>query len=264
MAWAVDTNNEEIRWNHLKGDALLVNYDAPGAWEYNAYAFQIQSVAHGEPSGTPGELRLDGTEYAACFDYLMLDFYASGADALTGGPDVEIEVDTDLTLLPMLIDLRQDGEGDLVTKAKFDIWNQNEVKFSGTERCVYCWDQTLLSMYEIPNHFLRQHLQTNKGKARIDGMASIVCGDLEQPPGGRSMLSVDAPLLGVAAKVLDFYTSLVPDRGYAGMTLVGMGEQPGVLRYDLLAPPPEQPLVEPPAEAQAAPARAAESVSMDR
>ena len=63
-------------------------------------------------------------------------------------------LDTDLTLLPMLIDLRQDSEGPVTTKAHSDIWNQNEDGLSGTTRCITCWDQTLLSAYELPNHFM--------------------------------------------------------------------------------------------------------------
>jgi len=66
-------------------------------------------------------------------------------------------------------------EGPVTTKASFSIWNQNEVKFSGTHRCITCWDQTLLRDYDIPNHFLRDNLQTDKGKARIDGLASQLC-----------------------------------------------------------------------------------------
>ena len=229
LAWAVDANGEEIRWNHLKGDALLINYMDAAAWEYNAYAFQIQAVAHGAPSGTPGQLYLDGTEYDYCYDQLLMDFYAVGSDGLNYNGHT-IDVDVDLTLLPMLIDLRQDGEGGITTKAKFDIWNQNEVKFSGTERCIYCWDQTLLSMYETPNHFLRQHLQTNKGKARIDGMASIVCDD-------GFVISQNAPLLGVRAMILDFAAGA--DSAMAGINLVGMGYESGLVQYDLLAPPPE-------------------------
>ena len=248
VAWAVDAHGEEMRWNHLTGDALVVDYGGTGAWAYNAWAFGALNVDHGQPTGTPGELWLDGVEYESCFDYVVLDFYATGASALTGGPDVEVAVDTDLTLLPMLVDVRQDGMGGFTTKAKFDIWNQNEVKFSGTERCITCWDQALLGQYELPNHFLRAHLQTNKGKARIDGMASIVC-DEYGPQGQPILLSVDAPLLGVAAKVLDFYTSLAPDRGYAGLTLVGTGDEVGVLRYDVLSPPPEQSPAAPSAEA---------------
>ncbi len=108
-----------------------------------------------------------------------------------------------------------------VTKAKFDIWNQNEVRFSGTERCVISWDQELLSTYTgagIPNNFVRPVLQTEKGRARIDGIESPdVCG----------VESVPAPLLGVAAKVVSFGRELE----LAGNSLVGNGAESGFIKY---------------------------------
>ncbi|HNQ23738.1 MAG TPA: hypothetical protein PKK06_11645 [Phycisphaerae bacterium] len=227
VGWAVNFLGEKIRWNHLKGDALILNYDECAAWEVNAWAFQTTAVAHGSPvPGDPEVLSLDGFEYDACPTQLMLDFYAVGANALDSGTHV-VDIDTDLTLLPMIIDLRQETTGPTVTKAKFDIWNQNEVKFSNTERCITHWDQQLLSRYSAPNHFLRPHLQTNKGKARIDGLASAtVCG----------AASIPSPLLGVAAKLLTFGGV---DVEIAGVNLVGMGEEAGCIRYDPEVPPPE-------------------------
>ncbi|MBU0717592.1 MAG: hypothetical protein KJ749_05025, partial [Planctomycetes bacterium] len=237
LAWAVDATGVEIRHNHLKGDALLVDYRNGSAWEYNAYAFSANAGTQGMPTGTPGELNLDGVEYDYCFESLLLDFYADGSTPFgsaffgggTAGGAPPITVFTDLTLVPMLIDLRQDGDGLVTTKAKFDIWNMNEWKFSGTERCIECWDQKFLGLYDPPNHFLRRNLQTDKGKARIIGMQSSVC------PG-----SVDTPLLGVAMKMLRFgYKSQV---GQAGMHLFGMGEdRSAVITADLIGgPPPER------------------------
>jgi len=111
-----------------------------------------------------------------------------------------------------------------VTKVMFDIWNQNEVHFSGTEKCISSWDESLLSEYSIINHFLIEHLQTNKGQARIQGVASdVVCGPEAE--------SIDAPLLGVAVKMIDFDETLnanVGDTdGMAGMPLVGTGTEEG-------------------------------------
>ena len=245
LAWAVNANGEEIRWNHLKGDAMIIHFNEAAAWEYNAWTFQSNAVAHGAPLLPPyGQLDLDGIEYERVFDMLLMDFYAVGGEAFAYDPAIPgvptITPDVDLTLLPMIIDLRQDGQGPVTTKAKFDIWNQNEVKFSGTERCINCWDQALLSMYDVPNHFLRQHLQTNKGKARIDGMASIVCDEYDGM-GSPVVISEDAPLLAVRAMILDFDGGA--DMAMAGINLVGMGEEPevsaGVIMSDVIAPPPE-------------------------
>jgi hypothetical protein len=105
-----------------------------------------------------------------------------------------------------------------LVKAMFDIWNENEIGFSGTERCIWSWDDRTLSSYTfdngMPNHFLRQNLQTNRGYARIDGVNSdVVCG----PD------SVPAPLLGVKAD----YLEIDAYKAIAGKALHGSGRQPG-------------------------------------
>jgi uncharacterized protein YegL len=245
VLWAVDASGNEIRWNHLSGKAVTVNYDLGAAWEYNAYAFQTvdPNVAHGANLPSPGFLFLNGQEYASSFDLLLLDFYATGADVFNTGAGATL-VDTDLTLLPMWIDLRQETFGPATTKANFTVWNQNEFKLTGLDHCVTCWDQALFSNYEIPNHLLRINLQTNKGKARIDGLESQVCdidavggdGPLGSNPDDR--ISEVASLLGVAAKQLTFAGGAT-DR--AGMNLVGMGTQSGLITADILGtPPPER------------------------
>jgi hypothetical protein len=250
LAWAVDNEGNPIRWNHLKGDALLVNYRNMSAWEYNAYAFQVHSVLHEQlvpmpvplPDETPwAELKLDGTDYDACFDELLLDFYSPYSYALTsadcdGKPmdqcDHKVQVFTDLTLMPALIDLRQDGDGPVTTKAKFVICDENETCLSNTTRCITCWDQEWLRKYDPPNHFV--NMQTDKGKARIDGVASGWCDD--------GVVSEDAPLLGVAMKMLVFTDRYDSKRGMAqaGMNLVGMGTEDGVIKADLEHKPPDE------------------------
>ncbi|MCH7476196.1 MAG: hypothetical protein IIA27_16215 [Gemmatimonadetes bacterium] len=288
-AWAVNNAGEEIRWNHLKGDAVIVNYPATSAWEYNAYSFTTSCVDHGDepldctlfdPAGVcctaeviPGRLDMDAFQYAFNFDKLLLDFYASGSRALSDG-GATVQIDTDLTLYPVSADLRQDTRGPVHTKALFDIWNQNEIGFSGTHRCIWCWDQTLLSKYtEIANHFLRGNLQTDKGKARIDGESSNVCEanpgrcdafrecltrGIDSVAGGRpdgddfffcrhehfdqDGLDFDCtrndPLLGVSAKILMF-SGTASGRAYAGSPLVGQGEEDARILYDIIEPPDE-------------------------
>ena len=208
VAYAVDNFGHELTWNHLSGGATIVDYRYRAAWEYHAYAFQATCRDQGEEPldctrfndhGTcceanviPGRLDVDGFQYDIAFERLLLDFFTVGSEALSAGAS-SVMLDTDLTLLPLWIDLRQDSEGPVTTKAHFDIWNQNEEGFSGTTRCVTCWDQTLLSNYGPPNHLLISTIHTDRGKARIDGAASSGCPD-----------SVDSPLLGVAAKILAF------------------------------------------------------------
>ncbi len=254
-AWAVDEQGREIRWNHLKGDAVLVNYKDTAAWEYQAWSLQALRGASDELpgkrtdrcvisgvecdtaadcplvercSGSAGDLQADGNEYDIAFDKLLLDFYATGSDAFSRG-GVTVQVDTDLTLHAVSADLRQETGGPVTTKANFYIWNMNEVQFSGTHRCITCWDQTLLSNYTrqgIANHFMRHNLHTDKGKARINGIWSpSVC------PG-----SEDVAILGVAAKILQF-SGATDGVAYAGMNLVGSGEQSASIQYDVIPPP---------------------------
>jgi hypothetical protein len=227
IAFAVDNFGHEISWNHLSGAVDIVNYADRSAWEYNAYAFQAINPSLGAPTdGQPGCLHLDGVEYDYSFDKLLFDFYAVGSQAFSQG-GFFVMLDTDLTLYPVSVDLRQDNEGPVTTKAKFDIWNQNEDGFSGTTRCITCWDQTLLSNYGPPNHFLIGNLQTNKGKARIDGITSPdVCGPY----------SVNAAILGVADKILAF-SGGGTGRTDAGMTLVGQGQESAQILRDIIAPP---------------------------
>ncbi len=184
---------------------------------------------------------------------MLLDFYASGFnafDCIAGfdglGEPVGCtavgsltQLDTDLSLLPILQDLRQNNIGPVHTKASFDIWNQNEDFFSGTDRCIVCWDQFLLSNLDLPNHFLFDvfTLQTRTGKARIHGIASptvcdeTLCGEDGEPP-----CSEDAPLLGVSNKLITF-SSVVPSLDYAAGILRGQGLERGYVYADVPAPP---------------------------
>ncbi|MCH9035138.1 MAG: hypothetical protein IID42_11670, partial [Planctomycetes bacterium] len=250
-------------WNHLKGDAVLVNYLNGTAWEYNAWSFQARSGVHGQRTGGAGFINLDGVEFDAPYASLLLDFYATGSTVLSGGGE-SVMVDTDLTLHAVSADLRQDGCGPVLTKVEAEIWNEFEAKFSGTRRCICCWDQTMLSDWvrsvAIPNHFTRSQLRTDKGKARLDGVASIEC-DYEElcgptafqkrwnncadqsAPGVAGVRlgffdgSEDAAILGLATKFLAFSPS--GDMDTAGMNLVGAGTEEAIIRFDLEQGPSE-------------------------
>jgi len=247
-----------IRWNHLHGDAVVINYENGTAWEYSPWGFQ----AHGQPHGMPmsgGEfLHLDGISYDIPFDTLLLDFYATGATAFSGGEQT-VMTDTDLTVHVVSADLRQDNCGPILTKVEAEIWNEFETKFSGTRRCICCWDQTPLGDWvrsgAIPNHFKRSALRTDKGKARLDGVASIECeykelcgevasrrrrgGDCDPGvvAGAIANESEDAALLGLSTKFLAFTPSGA--LATAGSVLVGAGEEPAVIRLDVQEGPDE-------------------------
>jgi hypothetical protein len=262
ILWAVNNANCQIRWNHLKGEGTIVNYAQGRAWEYNSWNHQAVTGSQGSTVGTCGYINLDGSDYSASFDQLLMNFQAVGSNAFSGPR--QVISDTDLTLHPCNADLRQEGCGPVTTKADFDVWNMNEVKFSETERCITCWDQTLLSNYGTPNNFLLLHLQTAHGKARIDGKESQLCDydadfndgifppvDPCNPTPDESnhpddIVSSAEALLGVVARMLTIDGGA--DYAAAGTNLIGMGfDYNCSVEYDQSAPPPE--LVDPEAEA---------------
>jgi hypothetical protein len=251
IAWAVNADGEEIRWNHLLANGTILHYGNGSAWEYNACAFPVvnPAIANGEQTGDPGVLNLNGVEYAEGFDMLVFNFQAAGSMAwgdptLTHAP-VTVKSDTDLTLHPLDVDLRQNNDGPVTTKADILVWNENEAKMSGNHRCITCWDQALLSLYHLPvtdppaaNTFLRDVLQTDHGKAQIQGVAGTVC-DLDFNPGDglpvgadpRDVVSRTATMLGVAARLLSLDNGA--EHAAAGSSLVGKGFESAVLLYDV-------------------------------
>jgi hypothetical protein len=121
---------------------------------------------------------MNGVEYDWAFDRLLFDFYTVGSFAFSLPPTTTVQLDTDLTLYPVSVNLEKGNSnenGPVFTQAHFDIWNSNEDSQSGVQRCISCWDQTLLSNYSDTNSFLITNLHSDKGKARIDGRQSDDC-----------------------------------------------------------------------------------------
>jgi len=206
--WAVDASGrQQISFNHLYGTARVFYSSPPterAGFEYNAWSFTARGIALGDPVGTAGELDLTGATggYDACPQYSLANFGTTDA--------YQIER---LTLVPCKQDLRQDRTP-TCTKAKFDVWNENETKFTGSYRCIKCWYEGYLSQIDADKigyggvNFTGAGLGGSYlGRYRVQGVASTVCnkkflnpGDpvLKIPPtdkctGGQ----VASPLLGV-------------------------------------------------------------------
>ena len=241
-AFAVDAQGAQINWNHLSGAATRVLYEGNGAEESGAAAFQVVAdVPRGTRVGIPGELRLDGIEYAQAPSHLLYQFAAHGSTSWSTST-VALVHQPELTLQPVSADLRLnsgDNAGPTAVKAQFEVWNENEVKFSGAYRCVTCWDQALVNAYySWVNHFDVMTLQSDFGKARIDGVASPDCEDSVKDP----MLGIGVRYLfdlghqGPAAAVSNLITTASP--------LFGMGYEPALVRFDQIIPPQEAPAPE--------------------
>ncbi len=121
--------------------------------------------------------------------------------------------------------LRPPGDCPRCTSARVAIWNQNEIRFSGTERCVCEWDSTLLTGYGVTaNHFLRTSIQTDRGKSRIDGLFHPNCGS-------GAVASEPLPMLGVASRVLRFPDQSIEE---TSSPIAGVGLEGGIIKHMIL------------------------------
>lgn len=222
LAWAVDAEGREIKWNHLSGGATTIDYELTSAWEYGPYAFAANSLDHGQQTDDrPGQLILNGREYDAPYDVLILTFDAAGASHSTGN-GITVSSDTDLTLHLIEADLRDENFGLVNTLVRYDIWNMNERRFSGTQHPLTCWHQRLFSDLGLPNNFLRSVLQTDRGKTRIHGLPQEDCSPRFLP----------AAVLGVARTKLAF-SGQTSGQESTSETLIGSGCEEAAILYDL-------------------------------
>lgn len=178
--WAVDAGDTtQIVFNHLYGSAMVFDPINSTSFQYHAWSFTTRNA------GTPGSLVLDGaTYYDACPQYLTYNFFSRGSSInLPLGEGDATFLDTSLTLVPCHQDLRQDRHP-TCTKAKFDIWNENEVKYTGVHQCVKCWFEGYLGNIGKNGEglggakFLYRNLHTIVGRFRVQGMASTACKDV--------------------------------------------------------------------------------------
>jgi len=144
VCWAQDEWDAKPRvlgdkgFNHLYGYAML-NGGASNVF-YNAYAFTMKTNAGfvNNIGENQWEIPLDGTHWDWCPQYLITSFlpavYPTGT-VIHGNPD--------LALWPCKQDLRQDREP-TCTKAKFDIWDYNEWKYTGSYQCFKCFFEGFL------------------------------------------------------------------------------------------------------------------------
>jgi hypothetical protein len=239
LAWAINDSGAEISWNHLSGQAMLVDYATSSAWEYAPWAFAAHGVERGQPTlGPAGVMLLNGGEYDLGFGQLLVDFPAVGAQFNAGSYTTQVE-DVELTLHTLTTDLRAQGFGLTTTNGEFVVWNMNEVKLTGLYRLITCWYQTRLSAISVPNHFLLSTLHTDRGKMRIEGLANLNCPNPVLPES----------LLGVVATRIRFGSGAVEE---AGTSVTGMGCEEGAILYDVTGNvPPSKPRG---AEGPAAPA----------
>jgi len=219
--WAVDAEAaNQVKFNYLKGEATIVDgQNLNTAWEYNAWRFAVNNSA-----GTAGDIEMNGVNYDTCPKYLIFDFEAEPNGS--GGYGIN-----DLSLIPCIQNLQQ-GAPSTVTKANFTIWNENEVKFTGTHKCIACVAEFLLADVKISGKipsFTVSRLHTATGRFRVQGVESdSICGNP----------SIATPLLGVINTRLTIDGFTRPD--LVGTNPTTAGEDVGYILWDQGEPTPDK------------------------
>ncbi len=245
LCWAVDTSYyAQIQFNHLYGTAII-QYSAvagfdpspvPSAVSYNAWAFRALKDPGPANGGTAGLLRLDGKSYDACPSYLVAN-YTPGEKLVETLP-----VQAELTLSPCRQDLRKDRTP-TCTRAKFDIWDATNTKYTGAYQCLADWYEGFVekmgndpgqkgpgyggAKFTFGNS---PNLMTAAARFQVRGAKSSVCGSTVGCPAGSQVAS---PFVGLLTYQQQ-YPDSTPDRvPYTGFTLQGAGaDTTGFVRWD--------------------------------
>jgi hypothetical protein len=252
--WAVNfEGTSEINWNHLYGTATVLDYRNLTAYQYNSFNFTARGFpAIGNETGSGGDIVLSGANlaYDACPQYLMFNFfsYAPTKDVGVDGEGQTVRFNkTDLTLVPCKQDLRQDRIP-TCTKAKFDIWNENETKYTGAYQCFKCWFEGYLNEIGTaldPNgkasgiggeKFTYEGLHTMMGRMRVTGVKSTVCNNIF----ATCKEQVNSPLLGITSTQIFFGLGAKSELTAATGVGAGTGEASHIL-WDPSVLPPEAP-----------------------
>jgi len=202
--WAVNGDNAQIRWNHLSGGVIggTGGYAASRALTGN----------NGDTVGEAGTINMDGAQYASPFDSVAYNFVA----------------DEGLLSIELLDrDFADKTDFEANTKIVAEIWNADEVKFSGTSRCVYCRDVSFLEEWSdsAVNFFRRSSLGTDLGKARLSTEANMSCDIDVDEDGFADIITAEhafmaAPLFGNGS-------------------VAGMGSRSATITYELTSEPEE-------------------------
>ena len=81
-----------------------------------------------------------------------------------------------------------------VSMMTVEVWNENEVKFSGTKRCVTRWEDAKMTSWSSPRHWDAATIGTNIGSFRMDAKGHPDCSVSRD---GETRASTDEAVLGL-------------------------------------------------------------------
>jgi hypothetical protein len=243
--WVVDAPAiNQLKYNHLSGTAT-VWHPIIGGYEYNAYAFfvptglDLQPVCAGPQPPcvpTPGEINLNGVEYDQCPQFLIGQFTPEGVPPLAQPADAPVILGNRLAVVGCTINLKQDWIP-VFTKLRFDVWNEDEVRFSGAFECADGWHETEFTSPPIvrsggwidagAQNFTFAALQTYAARYRVEGVKSTQCPLDNVTTQTNGLMGVQSSFLG--SPVFDAI----------GSTLTVSGKVTGKISWDPGFLPPE-------------------------
>jgi hypothetical protein len=168
VCWAVSKGGgTQVKWNHLSGTATIMDHHNGTSYAYNAYQFFARGAKNKQQVGAAaGTLDLDGTAangaYDKCGRYIIGHFSPVGA--IKGDMNgVKPADDHDhglavaanyLSLSSCTQDLSPVGkanpvplgctDGNCGQTIVFDVWNEDEVKFTGAREKADSWWRIVL------------------------------------------------------------------------------------------------------------------------
>jgi hypothetical protein len=182
--WAVNgTGQAHVKWNHLSGTATVWSPAAGAAYEYPAYAFFVKNGLDLAPIGAPNTLRLDGNEYDACPLYLVGQFTPVGpfvGSVVAPGVGAPSVRGTRLAVVGCTLRLNQDWFP-VYTKLQFDVWNEDEVKFTGAYECADSWHEVDFNRETDTGsqNFWFDMLSTFSARYRVESDKSTQCPEAQ-------------------------------------------------------------------------------------
>lgn len=211
----------QVKWNHLSG-AATVYHPADGAYEYNAYAFYAPVGLDLDPVGAAGVINMNGVEYDSCPLYQIGQFTPAGV----GAADAPTVV---LNRLALVTCVSSTDAALQWTKLQFDVWNEDEVKFTGAFDCAGTWHETSFGadIDAAAQNF--QNLGTYAARYRVQGVKSTQCEAPDRFTSAVGILAVQSTLLQPVGGVAR----------YAGTSLTAAGKIAGRLSWSPPGPVPE-------------------------
>ena len=233
--WAVDGGAmNQVKWNHLSGTATVYE-SSVGAYEYNAYSFFVPTGLDLEPVGVAGALDLNGVLYDSCPLYQIGQFTPANLPSGVQPSAAPTVRGNRLAIASCTLNLNQDW-AKVWTKLQFDIWNEDEIKFTGAYECSDSWHETEFQVPSTYNsstplasdpgidaaaqNFQGATLGTYSARYRVQGVKSSQC----EGPG------ITTQAIGLVAVQSTFLSA--PGADTVGTTLAAAGKFTGKIVWD--------------------------------